>query len=405
MKTAIGHGSYFLKSIVLIVFLLLPAAAAVCGTFDPPLPGPAESPAVKDAIQDLTDTPEDTGIDSLLPDFDNPVEAEPFDTLDVLDEPIVQPDVIPTASGDPIAIREALLDILSTYQAIASTRNMAELESITLDAQDRVLSMTDENLAVFHEAMPEISRLRQAVDTLAANTPAPLQNTNDPGRSAGFPNADYSGLCGSDRSDTTAVFAAKVALQAARLVWSAASRGCDEVVVVLGEGGNASLVCIAADAVLFAAESVLEDFVFCDDNIDSAEIEGSYERLFHLHGDVEVLQEHIEEIWEREIEENIFHRNNLVSLFLPAAHGGRLESVRDIVAKWIMQSAAAGMDVTRAECFFQQGLQNFDNNLYKAAYRSFSKAYKALTEDDSSDDSHDDACDDSKDDSTDEAED
>ncbi|MFQ5501895.1 MAG: hypothetical protein ACE5EQ_06290 [Phycisphaerae bacterium] len=397
--------SYWLKGIVLPVFLLLPAAAAVCGTFDPPVPEGTGTTAVKDAIQDPIDTQGDIGIDAILPDFVNPVEAEPIDTQVVIEEPAVQPDVLPTPSGNPVAVREALLDILSTYHAIAASRNMTEIESITLDAEDRVLAMTDENLAVFQEAMPEMNRLRQAVGTLAANTPALLQNTNDSGRSAGFPNAAYSSICGSDRNDTTVVFAAKVALQAARLVWSAASRGCDEVVVVLGEGGNTSLVCIAADAVLFAAESVLEDFVFCDEGIDSAEIEGSYERLFHLHGDVEVLQEHIEEIWEREIEENIFHRNNLVSLFLPAAHGGRLESVRDIVSKWIMQSAAAGMDVTRAECYFQQGLQNFDNNLYKAAFKSFSKAYKSLTEDDSSDDSHDDACDDSADDSTDEAED
>ena len=58
MQKTNGHGSFLLKSFVLIVFLLLPAAAAVCGTFDPPVPGPIESPAVKDAIQDLTDTPE-----------------------------------------------------------------------------------------------------------------------------------------------------------------------------------------------------------------------------------------------------------------------------------------------------------------------------------------------------------
>ncbi|MFQ5423357.1 MAG: hypothetical protein ACE5F9_05190, partial [Phycisphaerae bacterium] len=137
------------------------------------------------------------------------------------------------------------------------------------------------------------------------------------------------------------------------------------------------------------AEAVLDDFKFCDEDINGAEIEGSYERLGHVHADIEAIQDRIDEIWEREIEEDIFHKTHLVSLFLPGAHGGRLESVRDIVQKWITNAAAAGMDTTRADCFFQQGLLHMDNNEYRSAFKDFARAYHQLTEDDDHEDDHD----------------
>jgi hypothetical protein len=111
-----------------------------------------------------------------------------------------------------------------------------------------------------------------------------------------FPTAPYSGLCGSTRSDTDVIFGFQVALQVARGVWSAASRACDQVAVVcpVPGGGNTSLACIAADAVLFAAEKVLEDMQFCDEDIDSAEIRGTYDRVGFVHDQVVTLEEKLD---------------------------------------------------------------------------------------------------------------
>ena len=83
-------------------------------------------------------------------------------------------------------------------------------------------------------------------------------------------------------------------MEAAKVIWSGLSRGCDQVVVILGEGGNTSVACIAADIVLFAAElavgiaeGVVEHFIFCDSGVDSAEIEGTWERVGHIHTDLD----------------------------------------------------------------------------------------------------------------------
>ncbi len=72
-------------------------------------------------------------------------------------------------------------------------------------------------------------------------------------------------------------------------VWSAASRGCEQVVVSFGFGGNGSVACIIVDEILFAAGVVFDELANCDGDIDSAEIEGTYERVAHLHGDIEIL--------------------------------------------------------------------------------------------------------------------
>jgi hypothetical protein len=122
----------------------------------------------------------------------------------------------------------------------------------------------------------------------------------------GFPNAvgyPTTGWCpfSPDRSNADALLiaqdvlaGARVLLEAAEVLWSGLSRACDETIVVLGEGGNTSIACIPADVVLFAAElavgvgeTVVEHIDFCDAAVDAAEIEGSYERLGHLHGDIE----------------------------------------------------------------------------------------------------------------------
>ena len=111
-----------------------------------------------------------------------------------------------------------------------------------------------------------------------------------------FPDAPYSGLCGSTRSNTEVLFGFQVALQVARGVWSAASRGCEEVIVICPApgGGNTSLLCIVADEALFIAEKALEDVKFCDEDIDSAEIRGTYERVGFVHDQVVTLEEKLD---------------------------------------------------------------------------------------------------------------
>jgi len=210
------------------------------------------------------------------------------------------------------------------YEELAKLFQNDTLLQIVTHAQD--LELTDENIASFMAAGADLKPLLDALDDLSQKIIVKYKGGKLLG-SSGFPNAGYSGLCGSERNDTTIVFAAQVALQAAELVWSAASRGCDEVIVVCPApgGGNTSLVCIAADAVLFAAKAVLDDFKFCDEDVDSAEIEGSYERLAHLHNDINTLDEKINTLLDEVA--NLRRQNCEIIKLLHTPQGQRQSSI------------------------------------------------------------------------------
>ena len=75
------------------------------------------------------------------------------------------------------------------------------------------------------------------------------------------------GTTGASASDLTASLSVWLA---AKGVWNIANRGCNEVVVIVGEGGNGSLACVAADVVLVTAEGVFRNSLMCASNIEGA---------------------------------------------------------------------------------------------------------------------------------------
>ena len=101
-------------------------------------------------------------------------------------------------------------------------------------------------------------------------------------KDAGFPNASYPS-CGSTRVSDTVIDASDVSLFVAEGVKEAASRACEETVVVLGEGGNGSLVCLISDGIYLAAKVINFGLHYCNDKIDQAELGALYDRVGHIH--------------------------------------------------------------------------------------------------------------------------
>jgi hypothetical protein len=91
-------------------------------------------------------------------------------------------------------------------------------------------------------------------------------------------------------------FNAKQAILVAELLKDVLGRLCDQEFNIAGVGGDLSLACIVSDLIYHAARPLDEFPEICDDNIDSAEIEGSYERLGHLHDDLGTMQAKIDDI-------------------------------------------------------------------------------------------------------------
>lgn len=193
------------------------------------------------------------------------------------------------------AYREQLNAILAKERELVAVTGQERLTRLVDQRIDQLQRIGDADFARFMSLNVDLSPLDQSVTNLHQRMEAKLseritsQGLKIKPNSAGFPDAEYS-FCGSGRSDAGFMLAAQEVLIAAKGVWSAASRGCDEVVVVAGFGGNVSLVCIITDGVLAVAEGVLNGYEFCDNDIDSAEINGSYRRLEHIHGDLSDAQ-------------------------------------------------------------------------------------------------------------------
>src|SRR4029450_10255503 len=81
--------------------------------------------------------------------------------------------------------------------------------------------------------------------------------------------------------------AAAVVYFLAEAVRDIAQDGCNEVVVILGEGGNVRAVCLVTDAIYIIAKAVTQAIHFCDDDYAGSVVEASYDRLGHIHSDLE----------------------------------------------------------------------------------------------------------------------
>jgi hypothetical protein len=105
------------------------------------------------------------------------------------------------------------------------------------------------------------------------------------------PDAVCSALVGAGRPSSDLVIAADAVYMAAKIVDVALNRACNQVAVavILGEGGggNTSLVCVASDVVLLAAETLRNKVQACDDDFDKRLIDASVARLEHVHTDLE----------------------------------------------------------------------------------------------------------------------
>ena len=143
-----------------------------------------------------------------------------------------------------------------------------------------------------------------------------------------------------------------------------------------GVGFNLSIVASVPEAIVGVVKLVADNFKFFDGAVDGAEVLASYQRLGHIHNDMETARKIA-------IEDNLSghgsHPHAIASYQLPEAFGGYLEEVRDIVRQTIDDMLAAGEDVRNAENEYLQGVAYFGSMRYKKAYDKFSKAYHPAT--------------------------
>jgi hypothetical protein len=201
-------------------------------------------------------------------------------------------------------------DIRASLMAVANAAERAGQESTAKDLRVAIVSATDEELYLTYKdtdlggmegAFMDTATAFDAVEAFGYTPRAAVPSA----LGADFPDGEgYPGaICplSPNRSNADALLiavdaieVAGIALQVAEGIWSVSDRACGTVVVAIGAVGNPqNAVCIIADVVLFAAkalvnsaEAIVNHIAYCDGAVDSAEIEGAYERSGHIHDDL-----------------------------------------------------------------------------------------------------------------------
>jgi len=179
-----------------------------------------------------------------------------------------------------------------------------------------------------------------------------------------------------------------------------------------------SQVCLASNLALLAARSIHDLVIQCDPTLDPASVDGSAERFDQLRSDVAgmkagvqesvraarrdltqamtVVAGHVSEVssintmslqdsiraghedtLRLEIEKALESGKPYGMLYLPQAHGGQLEIVRNIVIETIQNVVASGETPNGANAKLAAGDGQFTKGHYKRAFQLYSEAYVA----------------------------
>lgn len=135
------------------------------------------------------------------------------------------------------------------------------------------------------EAVATVDDANAALDEEPTTQKAPLALTTSTGKFE----ASY-GYNRSERTGPVIAMAAFVAFRLSHTLAEVSQNFCDQTVVVGGFGGNFSSGCATFFWTAQLFEQIHETLGFLDDDIDSAEIEGAYERAGQVYDKVSELQ-------------------------------------------------------------------------------------------------------------------
>ena len=329
------------------------------------------------------------------------------------------------ASGEGPSLKRDLIEVLDSFQDLGTYFDISpEVQQKILETRDSIRAMPEEEWKSAPSYLgPGVEQLSDSVRKLRSLMAARAHTKPFP-KTAGFPTASYpfvnqSSSLGTDsfsddvdasqdeseyadgsyageddswsilcdtgvRSSSEVMFVAQNVFFTAKLIRDLVSRGCDQVFVVVvlgGGGGNCSLCCTIADVVFTVAEVIFNSINLCDALIDSAEIQGSYERLAHLHGDMELMQSSVDAESREAIESNLMLSAPdfaIASYQVPEAFGGNLGLVAMVVQGAMDNMTAAGQSINFAQTFFDQATDLAAAGSYKQAYLMYRRAYREV---------------------------
>ena len=183
--------------------------------------------------------------------------------------------------------------MLDHYDGVFRKVGNARGLRLTASGRESLRAVSDEQLAKLFAKIrvPDLSAAVQAAEKLEAVTPTRGSEAPHAPETPGFPGAPpILDACHNIAHSSEFTFGALVAWQVLRTVLATASFVCLEDVVVGGEGGNTAAACIPFAVAQDAAAIPYELASFCGGEEDSALAQGSYDRLEHIHNDIEAAR-------------------------------------------------------------------------------------------------------------------
>jgi len=200
-------------------------------------------------------------------------------------------------------MRSALLELLDSVQEFSAllspeARTKAGMkdfgeqmsESQSDEARTRIQQMSSQELTTLRKVLnPATMRTKLAASrsTLNEHKNSVSRAASETGDRPGLPGIDS--YCGAP-VPTGVIIAADVVFFIAEGLRDVAQNGCNQVLVVLGAGGNARSVCLATDAIYIIAKALNQAIHFCDDDYAASVGQASYDRLGHMHDDIEDIK-------------------------------------------------------------------------------------------------------------------
>jgi hypothetical protein len=188
------------------------------------------------------------------------------------------------------AFRSDFLRLVDVLEEIAVLTQDADRHQRLEDARRIVAAMPPDQLAEFlsHGALDlgPVIRANVKLRTMLAERVASREPGAEP-QSTIPDRPPILNACDVLPHDSAFTFGALIAVQVADAALAAVGRVCDQVVVAAGFGSNTALVCLPLEIALGVAKAPFELADFCGGEEDSSFLEGSYERLGVIHGDLE----------------------------------------------------------------------------------------------------------------------
>ena len=334
---------------------------------------------------------------------------------------------VPVAADEAQEVREHLLDFADSATSIGQQLHSTQMRALASKLRESVNALSDEDAAHLVDVAGGLARLNSAASALDT-TLGQGQRTRIGPSTPDFPGITYTLECPEFAGEFDAQVAALAVKNAAEAVLAALQDFCDKFTVpvpIIGGSINFSVACVPLAIIKSIATATYEGIAFCAGDRHSVRLGTGYDESEHLHDDLtthadnrttrfnsvdaellalqadltrraaQVDTEHanLKDVLneEHQAEEDLKLRIEIAQApggppgcgraarREPAAQGGQIEQVAQLVADLVNRLRILGQDTSHAEARLAQATACLAAADYAGGFEKLRSTYRYLT--------------------------